>query len=86
VSPIGLSLSSVLIQYVVNPLLSKPQRGFYAYKKNTGSVHPLDIQSGKALTRRATGSDPLTIEEVVDGPLWQGNILVGTPPKEFTGG
>jgi hypothetical protein len=80
---IGLSLSNDLTQYTLNPFLSKFQRGFDAYKKNTGSVHPLAIQSEKALARRATGSEPLTEDE--GGALWQGSISVGTPPTAFTG-
>lgn len=58
---------------------SKLQRGFSAFQKNTGTVHPSDTEH---FARRATGSDALTDDQ---GELWQGVISVGTPPVQFTG-
>ncbi|KAL0070939.1 hypothetical protein AAF712_002160 [Marasmius tenuissimus] len=58
---------------------SKIQRGFEAFRQNTGSSHPLDR---KKTNRRAVGSGPLTD---VDEVLWFGSISVGTPASEFTG-
>ena len=62
---------------------SKYQTGFEAYKRNTGQSHPLDSSSGVFnVTRRSTGTDPLTIED--GGQLWQGTITVGTPAVSYT--
>ncbi|KAG6916685.1 hypothetical protein DXG01_005810 [Tephrocybe rancida] len=58
--------------------LSKIQRGFHAFQKNTGSFHPSDKQR---TMKRSTGSLELTD----DGALWHGTISVGTPPVAFTG-
>ncbi|KAF4602317.1 hypothetical protein EYR40_005522 [Pleurotus pulmonarius] len=57
---------------------SKLNRGFAAFEKNTGTIHPNDIRN---VTKRATGADPLTDDQEV---LWQGAISVGTPAKTFT--
>ncbi|KAJ8086386.1 hypothetical protein PM082_005209 [Marasmius tenuissimus] len=57
---------------------NKIQRGFEAFRQNTGSSHPLDR---KKTNRRAVGSGPLTD---VDEVLWFGSISVGTPASEFT--
>ncbi|KAF9490544.1 acid protease [Pleurotus eryngii] len=57
---------------------SKLNRGFAAFEKNTGTLHPNDIRN---ITKRATGADPLTDDQEA---LWQGAISVGTPAKTFT--
>ncbi|KAG6837527.1 hypothetical protein H0H93_007708 [Arthromyces matolae] len=57
----------------------KLQRGFQAYKRNTGSSHPNDR---RAQTRRETGSLELTDDS---GSLWYGTIQVGTPAVEYVG-
>ncbi|PFH52669.1 hypothetical protein AMATHDRAFT_139688 [Amanita thiersii Skay4041] len=61
-------------------LTAKLQRGFAAFEKNTGAAHPLAFSMD--LTKRATGTVPLTDEE--GGALWQGAISVGTPASTFT--
>ena len=58
---------------------SKIQRGFKAFRQNTGLSHPLDK---KKADRRAVGNDPLTD---VDEVLWFGRVSVGTPATVFTG-
>ncbi|GJE90284.1 Asp-domain-containing protein [Phanerochaete sordida] len=67
--------------------ISKYQNGFAAYEANTGAPHPLTLDLPDAgpdanLTRRDTGSVRLTDEN--DGDLWQGAIIIGTPPQPFT--
>jgi len=59
--------------------LSKIQRGFNAFEKNTGSPHRLANGAKKGLTKRA--EEPLTDFEE---DLWFGSISVGTPAKTFT--
>lgn len=72
-------VNTTFIQRHKSSVQRKIQRGFAAFERNTGSVHP----SNKAgLTKRATGADALTDDE---GELWQGDISVGTPPVGFTG-
>ncbi|KAI0081507.1 acid protease [Panus rudis PR-1116 ss-1] len=66
---------------------AKLKNGFDAYKRNTGSQHPLDegmslLPSDSGLSRRATGADPLTDEQ--GGSLWQGGVSVGTPLQNYT--
>lgn len=63
----------------VSRTLDKLQRGFSAYEKNTGTVHPSDNR--QQARKRARVSNALTPDS---GVLWQGNISVGTPPKNFT--
>jgi cathepsin D len=58
---------------------SKINRGFAAFQKNTGQLHPSQSQTIQA---RATGADPLTDD---DQELWQGTISVGSPAEQFTG-
>ncbi|KAG6918902.1 hypothetical protein DXG01_010557 [Tephrocybe rancida] len=58
---------------------NKVQRGFAAYEKNTGSMHP---SSRKSLSKRQTTSIELTSD---DNTLWYGEISVGTPEQKFTG-
>jgi len=59
--------------------VAKIQEAFATYQRNTGVPHPL---SGSVqLSRRATGSDPLTDDDAL---LWFGTISVGTPPVSFT--
>ncbi|KAH7928167.1 acid protease [Leucogyrophana mollusca] len=55
----------------------KIQRGLSAYAKNTGapSAH------AKTLSRRSSGSDPLTDDS---GVRWYGDITVGTPPTTYS--
>ncbi|KAJ8472586.1 hypothetical protein ONZ45_g16604 [Pleurotus djamor] len=61
---------------------SKLNRGFAAFEKNTGSIHPNDSRnSTKRETDAGTGAEPLLeIQET----LWYGSITVGTPPSPFT--
>jgi cathepsin D len=58
----------------------KIHEGFATYKSNTGVPHPLS--GSTQLSKRATGSDPLTDD---NAHLWFGTISVGTPPVNFTG-
>ncbi|KAG7445898.1 acid protease [Guyanagaster necrorhizus] len=62
----------------VNKVHNKIARGFAAYKKNTGKVHPSNT---KHITRRSTGADALQDDSQV---LWQGTVQVGTPAVNFT--
>ncbi|KAJ8518369.1 hypothetical protein ONZ45_g4558 [Pleurotus djamor] len=57
---------------------NKLNRGFAAFERNTGLIHPNDFRNA---TKRATGADPLVDDQEV---LWHGAITVGTPPKTFT--
>jgi cathepsin D len=59
---------------------SKINRGFEAYRKNTGKPHPAQSQTIQA---RATGAESLTPDNGKE--LWQGTISVGSPAREFTG-
>ncbi|KAF5388267.1 hypothetical protein D9615_000170 [Tricholomella constricta] len=56
----------------------KLQRGFRAFKRNTGLVHP---SNNRQLIKRAEGAVPLNTDQ---GTLWYGEISVGTPPETFT--
>jgi cathepsin D len=56
-------------------------RGFAAYKRNTGVVHPLS-GSINHQHKRDTGSVPLIDD---DAQSWYGTISVGTPAVSFTG-
>ncbi|KAK0195022.1 acid protease [Armillaria mellea] len=62
----------------VNKAYNKVARGFAAYERNTGKVHP---SNSKHITRRNTGAEALQY----DGSqiLWQGDVEVGTPPLDF---
>ncbi|KAJ7591279.1 acid protease [Mycena floridula] len=64
----------------VSKVISKVERGFDAYQRNTGSPHP---SSGAAVQRKRgiRGDIPLTDDQ---GQLWQGSLAVGTPPVMFT--
>lgn len=60
---------------------SKIRRGFFAYERNTGLKHSLDIASTSP-TKRKAGSTALTDD---NASLWFGQISVGTPPRTYTG-
>ncbi|THG98286.1 hypothetical protein EW026_g3867 [Hermanssonia centrifuga] len=66
---------------------SKYERGFAAYKENTGEEHPL--ASGYHYTDISTSTkrSPGAVELVDQGSramMWGGNITVGNPPQTFT--
>ena len=63
------------------PHLSKVQNGFYAYERNTGERHPLDMLPDMR-EKRDMGSIPLA---PADQQLWYGSISVGAPAKRFLG-
>lgn len=57
------------------------ERGFEAYRRNTGLTHPSSF-----LLKRSTKRDGDSIPLIDDnGHLWYGPIDVGTPPVTFTG-
>ncbi|CAL1715424.1 unnamed protein product [Somion occarium] len=64
--------------------IQKYDRGFKAYKANTGSDHPLSIGFNPSpdLSKRSVGALPL--EDEKNGTLWRGNVSIGTPPQNFT--
>ncbi|KAH9968221.1 acid protease [Russula dissimulans] len=68
------------LQSGIRRAVAKLERGFTAYKANTGKLHPLH-GSIIGLSGRDTGSVPLA-----DGnaQLWYGVISVGTPAVSFT--
>lgn len=74
------------LQYMLLEEEAKIQRGFEAYKRNTGIAHPLLARQGpKNETLRllnAPSSGKLT---GVQQTLWYGQISVGTPAKTYTG-
>ncbi|KAH9019322.1 acid protease [Lactarius deliciosus] len=59
---------------------AKIMRGFEAFERNTGAVHPSASQL-KRSTKRGKG-DPLTDD---NAELWHGSITVGTPALTLTG-
>ncbi|KZV89103.1 acid protease [Exidia glandulosa HHB12029] len=60
---------------------AKMQRGFAAYAKNTGSVHPNFHFVGKFGRRAlATVGVPLTDDDEL---LWHGTVSVGNPPVKY---
>jgi hypothetical protein len=52
------------------------------YHTNTGKLHPSDTRLVVEKRSGRTGVDPLMDEMFV---LWQGEVLVGEPPNNFTG-
>ncbi|KAF9449879.1 acid protease [Macrolepiota fuliginosa MF-IS2] len=64
----------------INKVASKFDRGFRAFEKNTGQVHPGRVQK-ETVEARATGAVPLVDDQ---DALWHGTISVGTPAKQFT--
>ncbi|KAN0111701.1 eukaryotic aspartyl protease [Russula decolorans] len=79
----GITLDDVVdtskLQSRVRRSVAKIHEGFATYKSNTGVPHPLS--GSTQLSKRATGSDPLTDD---NAHLWFGTISVGTPPVNFT--
>jgi len=67
------------LQSGIRRAVAKIERGFTAYKENTGELHPLH-GSIIGLSGRATGSVPLTD---ATAELWYGKISVGTPAVSF---
>ncbi|KAG6843580.1 hypothetical protein H0H93_000587, partial [Arthromyces matolae] len=63
---------------------NKIQRGFAAYQKNTGSVHP-SSSMGTLSKRQKTVYIPLESDSRGDANVWYGEIDVGTPEQKFTG-
>ncbi|KAI0058456.1 acid protease [Artomyces pyxidatus] len=63
--------------------VAKIDKGFNAFQRNTGSVHPLakGLRKDVLAKRAGTGSVPLTDDEA---QLWYGTISIGTPLKQFT--
>lgn len=59
----------------------KLQRGFNAFERNTGIVHPAS-GSAASKAKRSSGHNPLTDDE---NSLWYGEITVGTPATTYTG-
>ncbi|KAH9041268.1 acid protease [Lactarius pseudohatsudake] len=59
--------------------VAKIQRGFEAFERNTGAVHPSASQL-KRSTKRGKG------DQLIDDSdeLWCGSITVGTPPVTYT--
>ncbi|KAF8265090.1 acid protease [Lactarius quietus] len=67
------------LQAGVQRTVSKIQRGFEAFERNTGSAHPSASQL-MGSTKRGNG-DPLTDDSA---QLWYGSITVGTPAVTYT--
>jgi len=59
--------------------MSKFDKGFEAFERNTGNSHPLAV--GRTLNNRATGAVELTDDQ---GTLWYGSVKVGTPLVPYT--
>ncbi|KAI0257920.1 hypothetical protein BC834DRAFT_848155 [Gloeopeniophorella convolvens] len=60
--------------------VAKIHKGFAAFEKNVGEVHPL-AASLKSPVKRDGAGDPLTDD---NAQLWYGAISVGTPAKTYT--
>jgi len=73
------TVNATLLRSHLARSLSKIQRGFDAFERNTGSPHRLANGARAGLTKRA--SEVLTDFEE---DLWFGSISVGTPAKTFT--
>jgi hypothetical protein len=59
--------------------------GMAAYKKNTGSPHPLlGGINLNILSKRDTASGGVPLTDYYSA-LWYGTVYIGTPPVEFTG-
>lgn len=61
-------------------LCRKIQRGFEAFKRNTGAAHPSEPKLKRTIERR----DPITLNQISTN-LWCGSITVGTPPVTYIG-
>jgi len=73
------TVNATLLRNHLTRSLSKIQRGFNAFEKNTGAPHRLANGAQRGLTKRA--NEALTDFEE---DLWFGSITVGTPAKTFT--
>lgn len=60
---------------------SKIEKGFSAYKKNTGLNHPL-ASAIQTKVKRAGRGVPLTNDR---SQVWYGSISVGVPAQTYTG-
>ncbi|KAI0032960.1 acid protease [Vararia minispora EC-137] len=61
--------------------VTKIQRGFATYERNTGAAHPL-AKAVKPIQKRATQGGITLTDDAQE--LWYGTISVGTPAKKFT--
>jgi cathepsin D len=59
---------------------AKIERGFAAYERNMGHLHPL-ASTQVGTSKRTVGNEALTDDEE---ELWYGTISVGTPAVKYT--
>lgn len=75
------SSSESVGSFTKRPFTRKFEKGFEAYKKNTGEAHPLAPKVEHRHKHRSGVTVPLSDYN----NSWNGNILVGTPAAPYNG-
>jgi hypothetical protein len=65
--------------------LRKYERGFEAFKRNTGEHHPLASRLGHSNKRSLPEVSLTYYANNSQNMMWYGDILVGTPATTYTG-
>ncbi|KAF8491748.1 acid protease [Russula emetica] len=70
------------LQASMHHTMTRFERAFSAYERNTGEPHPLALKRENSNERRTFVPVPLTF--IDNNPAWTGDIAVGTPARSFS--